>query len=208
MVLNADLVPGCSVIGAKPKRAFRIDISLLRSLRAALPKSISTRRPAAGCLQPTMPAASLSPTEIVHFRHCLHPPNGGRTDVDRGTLDPAALEPSHIWNGHLARRRTTAISGDPDRAGTIPGVGRTSSAPRRLVRTPGQATWCHQGARGIRQELIGGRLGRETRAKRQLRWVADHRFRRRRGHTVSILRISGPTPCLPRRWRRGDWADP
>src|ERR1700726_3015394 len=33
----------------------------------------------------TMPSASLSLTEIVHFRHCLYPPNGGRTDVCRGS---------------------------------------------------------------------------------------------------------------------------
>src|SRR5450755_1508544 len=41
--------------------------------------------PAAGRLQPMMPGASLSLTEVVHFRHCLHPPDGGRTDMDRGT---------------------------------------------------------------------------------------------------------------------------
>src|SRR6202011_3382326 len=112
---------------------------------------------------PTMPSASLSLTEVVHFAIACIPRMGGGPTWIGGTLDPAALEPSHIWNGHLARRRTAAISGDQDRAGTIPGVGRTSSAPRRLVRTPGQATWSHQGARGIRQELIGGRLGRVTR---------------------------------------------
>ena len=31
-----------------------------------------------------MPAASLSLIEVVHFRHCLHPPNGGRTHGDKG----------------------------------------------------------------------------------------------------------------------------
>ena len=31
-----------------------------------------------------MPAASLSLIEVVHFRHCLHPPNGGTTHGDKG----------------------------------------------------------------------------------------------------------------------------
>src|SRR5712664_1089693 len=96
MALDLDLVcfPGCSIIRAKPKRAFLIDMSLLR-LSAALPKRISTRRPAAGCLQPTMPAASLSLIEVVHFRHRLHPPNGGRTHGEKGEplLQPRA---SHL----------------------------------------------------------------------------------------------------------------
>src|SRR3981189_1474760 len=30
------------------------------------------------------PSASLTPTEIVHFRHWGYPPNGGRTQVDKG----------------------------------------------------------------------------------------------------------------------------
>src|ERR1700727_1991077 len=35
-------------------------------------------------LQPMMPGASFSPTEVVHSRHCGHPPNGGRTHRDTG----------------------------------------------------------------------------------------------------------------------------
>jgi LuxR family maltose regulon positive regulatory protein len=31
-----------------------------------------------------MPGASLSPTEVVHLRHCGHPPNGGSTHGDKG----------------------------------------------------------------------------------------------------------------------------
>ena len=46
---------------------------------------------------------------------------GGPTWIG-GTLDPAALKPWYIWNGHLARWRTGSISGDQDRAGAIPGL--------------------------------------------------------------------------------------
>jgi LuxR family maltose regulon positive regulatory protein len=35
-------------------------------------------------LQPIMPGASLSPAEVVDFRHCRYPPNGGRTHRDKG----------------------------------------------------------------------------------------------------------------------------
>src|SRR5260370_18745156 len=124
------------MISAKPKQVS--DRRLLASVlcaRACQKDEHGAR--GAGCLQPTTLTASLSLTEIVHFAIACIPPNGGRTDVDRGALDPAALEPSYIWNGHLARRRTATISGYQDRAGTIPGVGRASSAPRHLVRTPG-----------------------------------------------------------------------
>ena len=50
---------GGSIIRAKPKRAFLIDMSLLGSLRATSTKRISTRRTGAGCLQPATPAAVL-----------------------------------------------------------------------------------------------------------------------------------------------------
>src|ERR1700679_4187990 len=62
-------------------------------------------------------------------------PEWGGTDMDRGSLDSAALEPSDIWNGYPTPRLTSAISGDQDRASTIPGAGRTSPAPRHIVRT-------------------------------------------------------------------------
>src|SRR5882724_8100202 len=46
-----------------------------------------------GPLCPMMPGASLSLTEIVHFRHQGYPPNGGRTPGDKGgALGPAAIE--------------------------------------------------------------------------------------------------------------------
>ena len=73
------------MIRAKPKRAFLIDISLPSAPRADLKGSARGDRHAS-CIQPTMPGASLSLTEIVHFHHCVHPPNGGRTDVYRGSL--------------------------------------------------------------------------------------------------------------------------
>src|ERR1700740_269745 len=114
------------------------------------------------CLHLTMPDPSFSLTEIVQLPHCRYPPNGGRPARVGGTLDPAALEPSRIWNGHPARQWTTTVPGDENRAGTVRRAGRTSSARRYLVRTPGQATCSHQGASGLRQELTGGRLGGEA----------------------------------------------
>ena len=64
------------MIREKPKRAFLIDISLLSAPRADLKGSARGNRHA-DYIQPRMPGASLSRTEIVHFHPCLHPPNGG-----------------------------------------------------------------------------------------------------------------------------------
>src|SRR5258707_15756843 len=102
-------------------------------MRAGLPKGSAHGDRRAGCLQPTTHTASLSLTEIVHFRGCCIPRMGGGPKWVGGALDQAAIEP---WNGHLVRKRTAAIPGDQDRAGTIWGAGRTCSAPRHLVRTP------------------------------------------------------------------------
>jgi LuxR family transcriptional regulator, maltose regulon positive regulatory protein len=71
MALGKDLVFlfECSNIRAKPKRAFLMDMSLLWL---------------SGQLCPTIPGASFSLTEIVHFRHWGYPPNGGSTHRDKG----------------------------------------------------------------------------------------------------------------------------
>jgi len=67
-----------------------------------------------------MPGASFSPTEVVHFRHCGHPPNGGRTHGDKGEL---LVQPR---SSHLAFG-----------AGTLPGGGQlpflaTKTVPARF----------------------------------------------------------------------------
>ncbi|MGY3125683.1 hypothetical protein ACVWXQ_009620 [Bradyrhizobium sp. S3.14.4] len=138
---------------------------------------------------------------------CIPRMGGGLTWLG-GAFDPAALQPSDSWNGSVARRRTAAISRDQDPAGTIRRAGRAPPTARDLVGPPGQATGCHQGAGGLRQELIGSHLGRDARARRQCRCVADDRSGRRRGHAVSVLRFPGPASRLPGRRRRRDRADP
>jgi LuxR family transcriptional regulator, maltose regulon positive regulatory protein len=52
-----------------------------------------------------MPGASLSLTEVVHFRHCRYPPNGGRTRRDKGEplIHPRSSNPA-IGTGTLPTR--------------------------------------------------------------------------------------------------------
>src|SRR5258706_16429546 len=88
-----------------------LDVFLLRLSARSLAQRGQHTAITCGMLIPTMPSASFSLTEIVHFPDCRYPPNGGEPSRVGGALDPAALEPSRTWNGHPARQWTAAVSG-------------------------------------------------------------------------------------------------
>jgi len=82
MILNADPVRFCGLLSHLRKARARsgIDVHLLRlSARSLAQRDRHAATDMPYTLQPTIPRASLSLTKIVQFRHCLHPPNGGKT---------------------------------------------------------------------------------------------------------------------------------
>src|SRR5712675_2135294 len=88
------------------------------------------------------PGASLTPTEIVHFRHWGYPPNGGRTHVDKG--EPL-IQPrlSHLTYG----------------TGTLPGGGPVPFLATKIVPARFRGLVARPRLLAILSELPAKRLG-------------------------------------------------
>src|SRR5258708_3952739 len=89
-----------------------------------------------------MPGAFLSPTEVVHSRHCGHPPNGGRTHGDKGV---PLIQP-HSSN--------LAIG-----TGTLPGGGQVPFLATKIVPARFRGLVARARLLAILSELPAKRLG-------------------------------------------------
>ena len=89
-----------------------------------------------------MPGAFLSPTEVVHSRHCGHPPNGGRTHEDKGEplIQPRS---SHLTYG----------------TGTLPGGGQLPFLATKIVPARFRGLVARPRLLAILSELPAKRLG-------------------------------------------------
>jgi hypothetical protein len=155
-----------------------------------------------------MPGASLSPTEVVHSRHCGYP-NGGRTHGDKG--EPL-IQP---------RSSNLAIG-----TVTLPGGGQVPFLATKIVPARFRGLVARARLLAILSELSAKRLGvikapagfgksslaaalaeKLEQSGNCVGWLSidsdDDEATR-----FSILRISGPAPCVSGRWRRRDWANP